>query len=165
MSLCDPVVCFPIKTDFFFFTNLLGGCLLATTAAASTHIKTMPCQCRNTKRATEREWERERAGGFCQYKTSTVLCPPQRRYANNTLIYTQDTTHRAALCPKGECMNSIIPSNCVYWCLFPCLLRAAATFFADNLSVSCTAKVRKKGPPLSKCSLFSPWKHRQHWVI
>lgn len=60
MSLCAPVVLFPDRNRFFLFfflTNLLGGSLLATTAAASTHIKTMPCQCRNTKSEAERERE------------------------------------------------------------------------------------------------------------
>ena len=86
---CGTLLFVSDKTDFFFFLSLLGGRLLAITAAASTHIKTMPCQYRNTKREQrEREGGRERANVG---SANSVLYPPQRLF-----VYTQG--ERAAVC-------------------------------------------------------------------
>lgn len=94
---------------------LLGSSLVATTAAASTHIKKNKQRSANPgiqKRGVRERWGLL-AARFCQYKTSTVLCSPlQRQCANTILIYAQWT-----LMSKCWILSSA-PSESVYGYLF-----------------------------------------------
>lgn len=87
-----PCCLFPIKTDFFL-KSLLGGSLLATTAAASTHMKTMSCQRKNTKRETEREMP-------VSASTRLVLFSVYHKDSLPMVSYKQDTTRSSSVCKR-----------------------------------------------------------------
>lgn len=78
----------------FFSPNLLGSSLLATTAAASTHIKTTQCQSKQTKTEGERGWERELVGSartrLVLFSTTKTVC----KYSPNPYTILLDTCVR-----------------------------------------------------------------------
>lgn len=74
-----PCCLFPIKTDFFFKKPL--GRQPSGHYSCSQH----PHENNVVPTQEYKERDRKRDAGFCQYKASTVLCLPQRQFANGIL--------------------------------------------------------------------------------
>lgn len=147
-----PCCLFQIKPDFL--SSLLGSSLLAATAAARTHIKTMQCQCEHAKRVgdTERDWAAPASTGLVLFfgLCSQILSSPK-------------TLETESMWMHGFFLS--IASDSVLGCWFT-FFEESQPYASQTIHQQVLLPRSVKGPRLlGFFFLFSPWQHHHHWVI